>query len=75
MCVCARACVAASGWSATAACCIIMFAAPPPSPLTAPTAARGRGGVHEGVGGENGEGGRMNESLNELYCVCGHACS
>lgn len=29
----------------------------------------------EGVEGRKAKRGRMNESLNELYCVSGHACS
>lgn len=62
-------CVAVSGWSTAAACCIIIVFCPSPHTSIPPTVARGsKGKEREG-------GGRMNEPLNELYCVCSHACA
>lgn len=67
-------CLAASGWSTLLA-ALSSFAAPPPAPHTPPTAARGREKRRREYGERKGEGGRMNESLNELYCERGHACA
>lgn len=65
-CVCV--CLAVSGWS-TVSCCIIIVCCP--SPLTSHSSNCGQREreEEEGVRGRKGEGGRMNESLNELYCV------